>query len=234
MASPMGSVVHLFLPFPSLTPASRRFPHSLFASLPTPFISDLDDDVVNKILKFADDTKIVKKVASEYQIKILQSDLHKMFSWSQDWHMRLLVKCGIAARGMRKVQCGMECAENYCWTVGNMRNAESCPVGGRMSFQTGCRLQRWWWGYIGLATFVCSGDLSCKFQLWKLLNFVTGSSIFQSVENVSWKIWWNLWNFQSWNLFLQTDIGSVKCHSHYARIKRWWPYAYTVHGYVYL
>ena len=44
------------------------------------FINDLDDGVVNKILKFADDTKIVSKFASEYQIKILQSDLHKMFN----------------------------------------------------------------------------------------------------------------------------------------------------------
>jgi len=35
------------------------------------FINDLDDVVVNKILKFADDTIIVSKVASEDQIKIL-------------------------------------------------------------------------------------------------------------------------------------------------------------------
>jgi len=49
------------------------------------FINDLDDGVVNKILKFADDTKIVSKVASEGQIKILQSDLHNMFNWLQDW-----------------------------------------------------------------------------------------------------------------------------------------------------
>jgi len=34
------------------------------------FINDLDDGVVNKILKFADDTKIVSNVASEDQIKI--------------------------------------------------------------------------------------------------------------------------------------------------------------------
>ena len=34
------------------------------------FINDLDDGVVNKILKFADDRKIVSKVASEDQIKI--------------------------------------------------------------------------------------------------------------------------------------------------------------------
>jgi len=48
------------------------------------FINDLDNGVVNKILKFTDDTKIVSKVASEDQIKILQSDLNKMFNWSQD------------------------------------------------------------------------------------------------------------------------------------------------------
>jgi len=42
------------------------------------FIDDLDDGVVSKILKFADDTKIVSKAASEDGIKILQSDLHKM------------------------------------------------------------------------------------------------------------------------------------------------------------
>ena len=39
------------------------------------FINDLDDGVVNKFIKFVDDTKIVSKVASEDQIKILQSDL---------------------------------------------------------------------------------------------------------------------------------------------------------------
>jgi len=49
--------------------------------------------------------------------------------------------------------------------VGNMQNAESCPVGGPMCFHTGCRVQGWWWGYTGLATFVCSSDMSCKFQL---------------------------------------------------------------------
>jgi len=36
-----------------------------------------------------------------------------------------LVKCGTAACGMRKVKCGMECAESYCGTVGNIWNAEN-------------------------------------------------------------------------------------------------------------
>jgi len=46
-----------------------------------------DGGIVSKILKSADDTKIVRKVAHEDQIKILQSDLHKMFNWLQDWLM---------------------------------------------------------------------------------------------------------------------------------------------------
>ena len=56
-----------------------------FRSLFIIFVNDLDDGVVNKIAKFVDDTKIVSKVASEDQIKILRSDLHKVFNWSQDW-----------------------------------------------------------------------------------------------------------------------------------------------------
>jgi len=51
------------------------------------FINDLHEGVVNTSLRFVDDTKIVSKVAGEDQIKILQSDLHKMFNWSQDWQM---------------------------------------------------------------------------------------------------------------------------------------------------
>ena len=33
--------------------------------------------------------------------------------------IRLVVKCGIAACGMRRLKCGMECAESYSGTVGN-------------------------------------------------------------------------------------------------------------------
>ena len=70
------------------------------------------------------------------------------------------------ACGMRKVKCGMECAENYCRAMGNMRNVESFPVSGRIRFQMGCRVGgggRRIDQNIGLATFVCSSDRSCKF-----------------------------------------------------------------------
>ena len=37
------------------------------------FINDLDDGVITKILKFADDTKIVSKVGSEDEVRVLQT-----------------------------------------------------------------------------------------------------------------------------------------------------------------
>jgi len=43
------------------------------------FINDLDDGVINKLLKFADDTKIVSKVGTAEDVKVLQDDLHKLF-----------------------------------------------------------------------------------------------------------------------------------------------------------
>ena len=44
-----------------------------------------------------------------------------LVTYSERWNpvslKRLLVKCGIAVCGMRKVKCGMECEENYCGTA---------------------------------------------------------------------------------------------------------------------
>jgi len=48
---------------------------------------DLDDGMTNKLLKFADDTKIVSKVGTAEDVKVLQDDLHKLFQWFQDWQM---------------------------------------------------------------------------------------------------------------------------------------------------
>jgi len=39
--------------------------------------------VINKLLKFADDTKIVSKVGTAEDVKVL----YKLFQWSKDWKM---------------------------------------------------------------------------------------------------------------------------------------------------
>jgi ribonuclease P/MRP protein subunit RPP40 len=51
------------------------------------FINDIDDGVISKLLKFADDTKVFAKVSTQQDIDRLQNDLHKLFNWSVDWQM---------------------------------------------------------------------------------------------------------------------------------------------------
>ena len=55
----------------------------------------------------------------------------------------VLVKCGIAECGMRKVKCGIQNCGNGCGTVGKMRNAES--VYGANMWESGARIRSIKW-----------------------------------------------------------------------------------------
>ena len=51
------------------------------------YINDLDDDITSKVLKFADDTKVFRKIKSDADIQHLQDDLNKLIEWSEKWQM---------------------------------------------------------------------------------------------------------------------------------------------------
>ena len=51
------------------------------------YINDLDDGILNWILKFADDTKIFGRVKSLEQHYLLQDYLNTLLQWSKDWQM---------------------------------------------------------------------------------------------------------------------------------------------------
>jgi hypothetical protein len=51
----------------------------------TIYINDLDNSVKTKILKFADDTKMLGKVKVKEDSDIMQADLIKLSEWSDDW-----------------------------------------------------------------------------------------------------------------------------------------------------
>ena len=64
------------------------------------FINDIDDNIVNDILKFADDTKLLGAVSTKEEVDELRKDLHKLFCWSQEWQMLFNVaKCGVVHIG---------------------------------------------------------------------------------------------------------------------------------------
>ena len=50
-------------------------------------INDLEDDISSKVLKFADDTKVFRKVTNDTDKKNLQDDLDKLVKWSEKWQM---------------------------------------------------------------------------------------------------------------------------------------------------
>ena len=51
------------------------------------YINDLDDDITSKVLKFAGDTKVFKKIKSDADRQHLQDDLNKLTEWFEKWQM---------------------------------------------------------------------------------------------------------------------------------------------------
>ena len=52
------------------------------------FIDDLEEGLMSKVLKFADDTKIFRRVDSEEDRNVLQRDLDRLVQWSEMWQMK--------------------------------------------------------------------------------------------------------------------------------------------------
>ena len=51
------------------------------------YINDLDDNITSNVLKFADDTKLFRKVNTDGDKQHLQNDLDRLMKWSEKWQM---------------------------------------------------------------------------------------------------------------------------------------------------
>ena len=49
--------------------------------------NDLDDSITSNVLKFADDTKLFRKVNTDGDKQHLQNDLDRLVKWSEKWQM---------------------------------------------------------------------------------------------------------------------------------------------------
>ena len=57
-------------------------------------INDIEEDVMSKVLKFSDDTKIYRSVSTMEDVQELQKDLRRLYQWSLEWQMLFNVeKC---------------------------------------------------------------------------------------------------------------------------------------------
>ena len=49
------------------------------------YISDLEDDISSKVLKFSNDTKLFRKITNDTNKQSLQDDLDELVKWSEKW-----------------------------------------------------------------------------------------------------------------------------------------------------
>jgi len=64
------------------------------------YINDLDAGIISRLLKFADDTKLLSRVDKEDERLQLQADLDRLVEWSKVWQMRFNIgKCKVLHLG---------------------------------------------------------------------------------------------------------------------------------------
>jgi len=69
------------------------------------FINDLDSALVSTILKFADETKMLRKANSNKDRESIQQDLHRVLDWSYVRQMPFnTIKCVVMHLGARNAQ----------------------------------------------------------------------------------------------------------------------------------
>ena len=86
-------------------PSGYNFGHPLF----TLFINDLPQCINDQCLLFADDLKVFREITCVDDCLSLQSDLQKINSWCNTWHLFLnLKKCSILTVTLKKQPCMFE------------------------------------------------------------------------------------------------------------------------------
>ena len=80
------------------------------------YIDDLDNGLLTKITKFADDTKLCHPAITDKDRRAIQEDLDKLVEWSETWQMQFnLSKCNIMHIGCHNSH------NNYTMTGSNLK-----------------------------------------------------------------------------------------------------------------
>ena len=64
------------------------------------FINDFDENILPRLKKFADDTKLYREISNNNGCQTLQKDLDKLVGWSEEWKMLFNTdKCSVMHLG---------------------------------------------------------------------------------------------------------------------------------------
>ena len=69
------------------------------------YVNDIDEGLLNKIWKFADDTKVLGKASTVKDRDSLMAYLDKLYSWTEKWLMKFNVdKCKVMHFGRKNIK----------------------------------------------------------------------------------------------------------------------------------
>ena len=75
------------------------------------YINDINRNIYNVILEFADDTKLFAVVKDSVSIESLRSDLKRLYEWSNDWIMLILINVKFCTEVLTTLKV------NICWVI---------------------------------------------------------------------------------------------------------------------
>jgi hypothetical protein len=102
------------------------------------FINDIDEGLVSKITKFADDCKLCKSISNTEDVNILRQDLEKLSKWAKDWQMEFNVdKCSVLHMGKTNTKCEYEISSKQLKTSQTERDL-GVLVDSKMKFSEHC------------------------------------------------------------------------------------------------
>ena len=81
------------------------------------YINDLDDNITSNVLKFADDTKVFRKVNTDGDKQHLQNDLDRLVKWSEKWQMLNFGKCKCLHTGHRNLDVKYKMGDTVLGTI---------------------------------------------------------------------------------------------------------------------
>ena len=82
------------------------------------YINDLDDSITSNVLKFADDTKLFRRVNTDGDKQHLQNDLDRLVKWSEKWQMLFnFGKCKCLHTGHRNLNVNYRMGDTVLGTT---------------------------------------------------------------------------------------------------------------------
>ena len=73
------------------------------------YVNDIDDCIINRLSKFADDAKLLGIVSDMEKVESLRRDLSNLYEWSMDWLMLFNIeKCHVIHFGSSNIHAAYE------------------------------------------------------------------------------------------------------------------------------